>query len=50
MAGKGCLIDRCNFDANQRRDFIRLAQQLQCQVDLWLEAVQAMWYRQKEVG
>lgn len=32
VAGRGCLIDRCNFDATQRRDFIALAQELQCQV------------------
>ncbi len=33
-AGRGALIDRCNFDAAQRRDFIALAQQLRCQVRL----------------
>ncbi|KAK9793191.1 hypothetical protein WJX73_010586 [Symbiochloris irregularis] len=30
--GRNCLIDRCNFDAEQRKDFVALAKELGCQV------------------
>lgn len=32
QAGRSCLIDRCNFDADQRKDFISLACNAGCQV------------------
>ena len=32
LAGHGAIIDRCNWDIPQRRDFVALAIQLNCQV------------------
>lgn len=32
LAGRGAIIDRCNWDIPQRRDFIALAKQVNCQV------------------
>lgn len=32
--GVSCLIDRCNFDAAQRQDFIALARDLSIQVGI----------------
>ena len=38
VGGCGALIDRCNFDADQRRDFVALARELQCQARCWQSA------------
>ncbi len=32
QSGVGCLIDRCNYDADQRKDFVALARLEGCQV------------------
>lgn len=34
LAGRGAIIDRCNWDIPQRKDFIALAKEMHCQVRL----------------
>ena len=34
QAGHGAIVDRCNWDIPQRKDFIALAKQLHCEVRL----------------
>ena len=43
QAGHGAIIDRCNWDIPQRKDFIALAKQMNCQVSFL--AVQTTLFR-----
>lgn len=45
QGGRSCLIDRCNFDAPQRHDFLALARELGISVSM--ASVYKLWLAEK---